>query len=33
MRYRLSDLAEQDLLEAWLYVAADTSIETAETSY
>ena len=30
MRYRLSDLAEQDLLGAWLYVAADASVETAD---
>lgn len=30
MRYRLSDLAEQDLVEAWLYVAADASVETAD---
>ena len=27
MRYRLSALAEQDLLEIWLYVAADASVE------
>jgi toxin ParE1/3/4 len=30
MRYRLSELAEQDLLETWLYVAADTSVERAD---
>ncbi len=30
MRYRLSDLAEQDLLDAWLYVAAEASLETAD---
>ena len=27
MRYRLSDLAEQDLLDTWFYVAADASVE------
>ena len=30
MRYRLSELAEQDLLETWLYVAADASVERAD---
>jgi toxin ParE1/3/4 len=30
MRYRLSELAEQDLLEIWLYVAADASSERAD---
>jgi plasmid stabilization system protein ParE len=30
MRYRLSELAEQDLLEIWLYVAADASVERAD---
>jgi toxin ParE1/3/4 len=30
MRYRLSELAEQDLLETWLYVAADTTVERAD---
>ena len=30
MRYRLSELAEQDLLEIWLYVAADASAERAD---
>ncbi len=30
MQYRLSDLAEQDLLETWLSVAADASVETAD---
>ena len=30
MRYRLSKLAEQDLLEIWLYVAADASPERAD---
>ena len=30
MRYRLAELAEQDLLETWLYVAADTSVERAD---
>jgi toxin ParE1/3/4 len=30
MRYRLSELAEQDLVEAWLYVAADASVESAD---
>jgi hypothetical protein len=32
MRYRLSALGEQDLLEAWLYVAAEASIERADRS-
>ncbi|MGE3275200.1 MAG: type II toxin-antitoxin system RelE/ParE family toxin [Vicinamibacterales bacterium] len=30
MRYRLSAVAEQDLLEAWVHVAAAASIETAD---
>ena len=30
MRYRLSELAEQDLLEIWLYVAADATVERAD---
>ncbi len=30
MRYRLSELAESDLREIWLYVAADTSVERAD---
>jgi len=30
MRYRLSELAENDLREIWLYVAGDASIETAD---
>jgi toxin ParE1/3/4 len=30
MRYRLSELAEQDLLETWLHVAADASVERAD---
>jgi toxin ParE1/3/4 len=30
MRYRLSDLAEQDLEEIWSYVAEDASPETAD---
>ena len=30
MQYRLSDLAEQDLQDTWLYVAADASVETAD---
>ena len=30
MRYRLSDLAEQDLLETWLYVAGEGSVEAAD---
>ena len=30
MRYRLSELAEQDLLNTWLYVAADASVERAD---
>ena len=30
MQYRLSALAEQDLLDAWLYVAADASVATAD---
>lgn len=30
MCYRLSDLAEEDLRETWLYVAAEASVETAD---
>lgn len=30
MRYRLSELAEQDLRETWLHVAADASVERAD---
>jgi len=30
MPYRLSELAEHDLLETWLYVAADASVERAD---
>lgn len=30
MRYRLSELAEQDLLELWLHVAADAGPERAD---
>ena len=30
MRHRLSELAENDLREIWLYVAADASIERAD---
>jgi toxin ParE1/3/4 len=30
MRDRLSELAEQDLLEIWLYVAADASVARAD---
>jgi plasmid stabilization system protein ParE len=30
MRYRLSEQAGQDLRSMWLYVAADTSVETAD---
>ncbi len=30
MHYRLSDLAEQDLLETWLYLAADAGVERAD---
>ena len=30
MRYRLSELAEQDLLEIWLFVAEDASLERAD---
>ncbi len=30
MRYRLSELAEQDLLEIWLHLAAEASVERAD---
>jgi toxin ParE1/3/4 len=30
MRYRLSDLAEDDIRETWLYVASEASVETAD---
>ncbi len=30
MRYWLSELAEQDLRETWLHVAADASVERAD---
>ena len=30
MRYRLPELAEQDLLELWLHVAADAGPERAD---
>ena len=30
MRYRLSELAEQDLLDTWLYLAGEASVETAD---